>query len=209
MKKLFLILVSMFTLSGVIVAKPTLSEKAIAKMAKKEAKQLKKQGWNVAPGALPMEVQLQRRYTKESDINEFEQPTYYIGESEPIANFYDAASLQASTMCKLRIAEQLGGKMEALIQAEVGNKQVSGVMSQEEAVSVQQVTAAISELVQAKLVDIIPLVEVSKKLSNGNIQIRKVMCYPRAAADKVAKEAIASKLEEKIKGLSKKLDSLK
>jgi hypothetical protein len=209
MKKLFLILVSMFTLSGILVAKPALSEKEILKMAKKEAKRLKKDGWTVAPGALPMEVQLQRRYTKEYDLDDNEQNLYYLGNSQPTAQFFDAASLQAAALCKLDIAGQLGGKMKAIIEAEVGNKQTSGAMSTEEAVSVAQVTAAISEIVQANLRDIIPLFEVMKKLPNGNVQIQRTVAYARSMAEKAAKEAVAGELEKKMKGLSKKLDSLK
>lgn len=209
MKKLFLILVSMFTLSGILVAKPALSEKEILKMAKKEAKRLKKEGWTVAPGALPMEVQLQRRYTKEYDLDDNEQNRYYLGTSQPTAQFFDAASLQAAALCKLDIAGQLGGKMKAIIEAEVGNKQTSGAMSTEEAVSVAQVTAAISEIVQANLRDIIPLFEVMKKLPNGNVQIQRTVAYARSMAEKAAKEAVAGELEKKMKGLSKKLDSLK
>jgi len=209
MKKLFLILVSMFTLSGILVAKPALSEKEILKMAKKEAKRLKKDGWTVAPGALPMEVQLQRRYTKEYDLDDNEQNLYYLGTSQPTAQFFDAASLQAAALCKLDIAGQLGGKMKAIIEAEVGNKQTSGAMSTEEAVSVAQVTAAISEIVQANLRDIIPLFEVMKKLPNGNVQIQRTVAYARSMAEKAAKEAVAGELEKKMKGLSKKLDSLK
>jgi uncharacterized membrane protein len=209
MKKLFLILVSMFTLSGILVAKPALSEKEILKMAKKEAKRLKKDGWTVAPGALPMEVQLQRRYTKEYDLDDNKQNLYYLGNSQPTAQFFDAASLQAAALCKLDIAGQLGGKMKAIIEAEVGNKQTSGAMSTEEAVSVAQVTAAISEIVQANLRDIIPLFEVMKKLPNGNVQIQRTVAYARSMAEKAAKEAVAGELEKKMKGLSKKLDSLK
>jgi hypothetical protein len=209
MKKLFLILVSMFTLSGILVAKPALSEKEILKMAKKETKRLKKDGWTVAPGALPMEVQLQRRYTKEYDLDDNEQNLYYLGNSQPTAQFFDAASLQAAALCKLDIAGQLGGKMKAIIEAEVGNKQTSGAMSTEEAVSVAQVTAAISEIVQANLRDIIPLFEVMKNLPNGNVQIQRTVAYARSMAEKVAKEAVAGELEKKMKGLSKKLDSLK
>ena len=209
MKKLFLILVSMFALTGVIVAKPSVSEKEIAKMAKKEAKRLKKDGWTVVPGAMPMETQLVRRYTKEFDVDDNEQNLYYIGTSQPTAQFFDAASLQAATMCKLRIAEQLGGKMKGIIEAEVANKQVSGVMNTDEAQSIAQVTAAITESVQANLRDIIPLFEVMKKLPNGNIEIMRTMAYARSMAERASKEAVVKDLEQKLKGLSQKLDCLK
>ena len=209
MKKLFFILVSLFAMTSVIVATPAISEKDIAKMAKKEAKRLKKEGWSVSPGALPMETQLVRRYTKEYDVDENEQNLYYIGNSQPVAQFYDAASLQAATLCKLNIAEQLGGKMKAIIEAEIGNKQVSGEIGPNEAVSVAQVTAAISEIVQANLKDIIPLFEVMRKLPNGNIEIMRTMGYARSKAEMAAKEAVVRDLEKKMQGLSKKLDCLK
>ena len=209
MKKLFLILVSMFTLSGILVAKPALSEKEILKMAKKEAKRLKKDGWTVAPGALPIEVQLQRRYTKEFDVDENEQNRYYLGTSQPTAQFFDAASIQAATLCKLDIAGQLGGKMQTIIQAELGNKQTSGVTGSEEAVSVAQVTAALTEKVQANLRDIIPLFEVMKKLPNGNVQVQRTVAYSRAMAEQVVREVVAKELENALNGLKNKLDTAK
>ena len=43
------------------LSKKALNEKA-TKEARKEAKKLKKQGWQIAPGALPLEKQLDKSY---------------------------------------------------------------------------------------------------------------------------------------------------
>ena len=46
------------------MAKKDLSAK-VSKATKKEAKRLKKEGWIVSPGALPLEKQLERSYLME------------------------------------------------------------------------------------------------------------------------------------------------
>ena len=205
MKKLFLILVSMFALSNIVMAETTMSEKEIAKMAKKEAKRLKKEGWTVAPGALPLENQLIRLYSKQYDVDDAEQPKYFIGQSQPIAEFYDAAVLQGMTLAKLDIADKISSQLKGVIEAELGNKQ----LPQKEAVSVAQVTAKMSEAVQAKLGNVTPLLQCVKELPNGNVQMMMQVSYPSVAALQEAKEAIRAKLEAEIKGLGEKLDSLK
>ena len=75
MKKLRMLL--MFVLTLVIASscgnaqKLTADQKRVNKMIKKEVKQMKKAGWEVAPGNLSMELQLKKSYTKalERDTN--------------------------------------------------------------------------------------------------------------------------------------------
>lgn len=205
MKKLFLILVSLFTLANIVVAETVISEKEIAKIAAKRAKELKKEGWKVSPGALPLETQLTRVYTKQYDMDDAEQPKYYIGESQPIAEFYDAAVLQGMTMAKLSIARQIESKLKAIVEAEIGNKQ----LPQQEAASVAQVIAKMSEAIQAKLGTVTPVLQCVKDLPNGNVQMMMMIAYPSVKALQEAKQAIREKLELEIKGLGDKLESLK
>lgn len=206
MKKIILILVSVFALGSVAaIAASPLSPKKIESMAKKQAKTLTKEGWKVAPGALPMEAQLVDMYTKQYDRDDVGRPKFLIGESQPIGEFYDAAALQAMTDAKVSIARQLGSDISAKMEAELANKQ----LSQKQAASVAQVTAKAMEVVSHKLGRVVPLLTCHRELPNGNIQMMMQVGYPSIEGLEEAKEAIRAKLEEEARGLSLEFDCLK
>lgn len=205
MKKIILILVSVFAFGSVTaIAASPISQKEIAKMAKKRAKELKKEGWIVAPGALPMEAQLADLYSKQYDKDEVGRPKFLIGESQPTAEFYDAASLQAMAVAKLSIARQLSSDITAHIEQEQGNIQ----LPREEAVSVENVKAKSQEIVSTKLGRVIPLFTCHKKLQNGNTQMMVQVGYPSIEGLEQAKEALREKLNRDIEGLGEKFKCL-
>ena len=59
--------------------KAALKEKA-SKDAKDEAKRMKKEGWTVSPGALPLEKQIDRYYAYIEQTDDELNPLYYTGE---------------------------------------------------------------------------------------------------------------------------------
>ena len=59
-------------------AKATLKEKA-SKDARKEAEKMEKEGWQVSPGALPLEKQLDRAYMYALDIDDDMRVTFGVG----------------------------------------------------------------------------------------------------------------------------------
>ena len=65
------------------LTKKELSEKA-SKLARKEAKNLKKEGWSVAPGALPIEKQLDKSYMMQQEFEEDMFPKYIMSEAMSI-----------------------------------------------------------------------------------------------------------------------------
>ena len=83
------------------MSKSELNEKA-SKSAKKEAKKLVKEGWLAAPGALPIEKQLDRSYMMQMEYDEDMFPKYIMGEAMSVSNNYDAAKIQATTLAKYK-----------------------------------------------------------------------------------------------------------
>ena len=71
-----------------------LNQKA-TKSARAEAKKLKKDGWLTAPGALPVEKQLDRSYRMQMEMDDDFLPVYMMGEGMSIGENYDAAKMQA------------------------------------------------------------------------------------------------------------------
>ena len=79
------------------VVETTLSEvnRKASKAARDEAKKLEKEGWQVAPGALPLEKQLDRSYMMQYEFDESLYPKYIMGEAMSIGTNYDGAKMQA------------------------------------------------------------------------------------------------------------------
>ena len=94
-----------------VLAKASKSEleKKASKTARKEAKKLKREGWQVAPGALPLEKQLDKSYMMQYEYDEDLFPKYLMGEAMSIGENYDAADTatiyqRATAICKMHKA---------------------------------------------------------------------------------------------------------
>ena len=75
-------------------SKAQLNEKA-SKTARKEAKTMTKEGWQTAPGALPIDKQLDKSYMMQYEYDENMYPKYIMGEAMSVGGNYDAAKMQA------------------------------------------------------------------------------------------------------------------
>ena len=70
-------------------SKVELNTKA-SKAARKETKALAKEGWKTAPGALPLDKQLDKSYTMQMEYDEDLFPKYLMGEAMSIGENYGA-----------------------------------------------------------------------------------------------------------------------
>lgn len=91
------------------LAKSELNEKA-SKAARKEAKKLKKEGWTNAPGALPIDKQLDKSYMMQMESDEDLFPKYMMGEAMSIGQNYDAAKQELE-----KKGEEMQKKLDELI----------------------------------------------------------------------------------------------
>ena len=105
------------------LSKAELNEKA-TKTARKDAKQLQKEGWQTAPGALPIEKQLDKSYLMQMEYDEDMFPKYIMAEAMSIGENYDAAKMQAIELAKQNLAGQIQTEVTALIENTVANKQL-------------------------------------------------------------------------------------
>ena len=140
MKKLFLFMALSLVTSNVAFAQSTkelvkerkelmkaskaeLNDKA-TKAARKEAKKLQKEGWTIAPGALPLEKQLDKSYIMQYEYDEEMYPKYIMGEAMSIGSNYDAAKMQALELAKQNLAGQIQTEVTALIENTLSNEQL-------------------------------------------------------------------------------------
>lgn len=202
MKKLTISLV--LVLSVIIMASCTsqkMDQKRTEKSIKKEVVQLQKEGWNVAPGSITMELQLKESYdlALEKDDNGFEK--YIYSEATTVGETYDAAFFQATNLAKLALA----GKIQTEVTTLIDNKQANSQLSQEQVTSLTENVAASKILVSQKLDHGITPITMYRELNNGHVEVRTVFYYNHEMAMDIMKQAIREDLEKKDDSQSKQL----
>lgn len=184
-------------------SKSELNDKA-SKAARKEAKRLKKEGWTTAPGALPLDKQLDKSYLMQYEYDSDMYPKYIMGEAMSVGGNYDAAKMQALELAKQNLAGQIQTEVTALIENTVANKQ----LDEGDAASITQSILASKNLISQSIGRTIPVVEVYRTLQNKNKEVLVRIAYNSDMAKKVAKEAIKKDLEKRGDELHNKLDEL-
>lgn len=185
------------------MSKSELNEKA-SKDARKEAKKLKKEGWSTAPGALPLEKQLDRSYMMQMEYDDSMYPKYLMGEAMSIGENYDAAKMQALELAKQSLAGQIQTEITALVENTVSNKQLAA----EDAASVTQSVMAAKNLISQSIGRTITVMEVYRTKPNKNKEVLVRIAYNGAMAKAAAKKAVSEDLEKKGEELQKKLNEL-
>ncbi len=181
-----------------------LDEKA-SKDARKEAKKLAKDGWKAAPGALPLEKQLDRSYLMQFQFDDEGFPKYIMADGMSIGGNYDAAKMQALELAKQNLAGQIQSEVGALIETSVANNQLDG----NDAESITKSVMAAKSLISNSIGRIIPVMESYREVKgNKNTQVLVRVAYSQEMARKAAKKAIKKSLEEQGDALHEKLDEV-
>ena len=179
-------------------------DKSVSKAAKKECKALKKAGWTVSPGGLPLEKQLDRTFSMQMEYDELLFPKYIMGEGMSIGENYDAAKMQAIEIAKQNVVGQIQTEITALVENSVANEQ----LSQEEAASVVKSVMASKTLISQSLGRLITAMEVYRTLPNKNKEVLVRVAYNGDMAKAAAKNAVRNDLKQEAGDLHQKLDDL-
>lgn len=185
------------------LSKKALTEKA-SKDARKEAKRLKKQGWQIAPGALPLDKQLDKSYLMQYEYDENGYQKYLMGEAISTGENYDGAKMQALELAKQNLAAQVQTEITALVENQVANSQLSA----EDAATVTKSIMSSKNLISQSIGRTITVMEVFRTLDNKNKEVLIRIAYNSAMAKQVAKNAVRKSLESEAEDLSKDLDKL-
>ena len=173
-------------------------EKRIEKAAKKDAKDLKKEGWKVAPGNPSMELQLIESYKMQFQKDEYGYDKFIQGEAMTVGQVYDAALSQAQNLSKIDLAAKMETRVIQIIDNKLANKEIS----RDEATSLATCISAGKNLVAQKLGQVITPVKLYRDLPNGNIEVRVMVFYSQALAMRAAKEAMRGELEKQADALA-------
>ncbi len=175
-----------------------------SKLVREETKKLKKDGWKVTPGSLPIETQLTRTYQLQSEVDEDMMPVYLMGEGMSIGENYDGAKMQAMEMARQRLVGQIEAELTALIETNVANSQIEA----DDATTLTKSILAAKTLLSQSLGRTLPVMEVYRTLSNGNKEVLVRLAYNSKTAKAAAKKAIRAGLEAEGENMQKTLDNL-
>ncbi len=184
-------------------SKKELNEKA-SKAARKDAKRLTKEGWKTAPGALPIEKQLDKSYIMQFQYDSDGFPQFIMAEAMSTGGNYDAAKMQALELAKQNLAGQIQTEITALIENTVANEQ----MDQSDAASVTRSVMAAKNLISQSIGRVIPVVETYRVVNGNNREVLVRIAYSQAMAKAAAKKAVKKDLETRGDSLHGKLDKL-
>lgn len=184
-------------------SKKQLNEKA-TKQARKEAKNLQKQGWTVAPGALPIEKQLDRSYLMQYEFDNDGYQTYIMAEGMSVGGSYDAAKMQALELAKQNLAGQIQTEITALVENSVSNEQ----LTEGEVATVTRSVLASKNLISQSLGRVIPVVELYRPTEKNNKEVLVRLAYNTLNAKRAAIKAIEQDLGERADSLHIKLNKI-
>lgn len=220
MKKIFLFAISalvMCSMASAQTTKETIKERKLiarqshaeltaraSKDARDQAKALKKEGWIVAPGQLPLEKQLDKAFKMEYDFDENGLPKYIIEEGKAVGSVYDAARMQAINNAKIAVAGSISTEVTALTESTISNNQLSS----EDAVSINEAVQAGKSLIAQKLGRTFVVTECYRQLSKKNVEVSVRIAYNEQMAMDMAKSVIRKSLEDKGKDLHEQLDKM-
>lgn len=180
------------------------SESTIEKMVSSRAKELKQEGWVVSPGALPLEIQLERTFKLQMEVDDKSYPKYITGEGLSTGQNYDAAKMQATELAKQELAGRIQTEVTSLIETDVANKQ----LSEDDATSITKTVLASKNLISQSIGRTIILSEMHRILPNKNRQVSVWLGYNSETALEGAKNVIREELEKQGNKLHDQLDNL-
>ena len=205
MKKTFLYaLICLFTFSISTYAGSSVTEKEIKKMAEKRAKEMKKEGWQVGAGDLPLEIQLRESFTKQFDKDEYGFSKFYVNNGMSIGENYDAAKIQATEVARQQLASSLKSELMNLTEQEIANKAIAPG----DAASITKTLQKSTSISSATLPRTVAVVSCYRKNKNGNTEVQIYLFMSAKQALDNAKQALRDELEQEADGLSEKFNKL-
>ena len=175
-----------------------------SKLARKESRKFRRDGWYVAPGALPMDKQVEKSWVLQYQEDEDGYPQYLVSTGNSVAESQSAAKLQAIELAKLELAGVVQTSIIAIIENSVANNQ----LSREDAASVTKTVAASKNIIAQDIGRVVTLFEIYREVGDDNIECSIRIGYNSDMAYEAAKETVKDQLEERTEELHKKLDKI-
>lgn len=176
----------------------------VDKSIRKEAKRLSKEGWQVNPGSLPLEKQLERSYLMQYEFDENLLPKYIMGEATSVGENLEAARISAQALAINDLARQIQIEVTALIENTVSNRR----LTPEEAASISESVMNSKTLISQSIGRTIPVIECYRLNEKKNTEVLFRVAYSSEMSLAAAKKAVRAELERKGTNLNEQLEKV-
>ena len=176
-------------------------QKIMAKIIKREASYLRKDGWTVLPGMMSIVSQLNKSQQYEDNLF----PKYVMGEAMAEGDSYDGVKMHALELAKLALVARI-------IQDEVTNlfqnAVAKGVFTQEQVDSIIQNLETSKLLISQNIGTTITVLEFYRTLANKNIEVLVRIACESYSVKEIIKKIIRSGLGNSDELLLKKINEI-
>lgn len=182
-------------------AKPT-------KDAKKQAKELQKEGWKVPVGERSIEQQITESQfigaEFMSDENGLPTRRFIQHTGFSTAGTYNVAYAAARSNAQVEIANMLETQIAAAMQGKLDNAQQSGL----NATSVDKYNQRIKEIVHESLTNSIPVMAVYRRLPNNSFEVQTRIAFDKKEISARLKRSLQNQLEMEGDQLNNLIDNV-
>ncbi len=208
---LFLILIAGIILpAGSIYAQQTekelkkeIKDKAIRE-ARKEAKRMKRDGWYVPPGSLPLDKIIENAWMRQYAEDDNGNPLYITADGNAVAESKTAGEMQAIEMGKLQLAGLIETNVSSLISGNIGNAQ----LSTEDAASVTEIVQSSKNIIATQLGYVNPFFKLHKDIGKDKIEVQVRLFYDVRQSLEIAKKVVRQEIKDKLKVNEQQLEKL-
>ncbi len=180
-----------------------IKDKAI-KEARKEAKALEKEGWYVAPGSLPLEKVVENAWMKQYQSDDAGNTKYITADGNAVAQSKSVADMQSIELAKLQLAGLVQTNVSSLVDANLGNAQLSAA----DAASVTEIVQSSKNLIATELGYVNPVFKIYRDLPGDNVEAQVRLFYDVKQSMEIAKKVVQKDLKEKLQINSEQLEKL-
>lgn len=204
---LFVLLISAVMINAVADDSKDLKKELSAKTSKdirKEAKKLESEGWQIMPGKLPLEKQLEQSQIAQLRKTDEGESFFIIGSASVVGGNYTIGKQMADNNAKQEICRSLSDMIATKMTQELSNTD----MGNNQAEALFEVASAAKSVSTMQIKGTEYLLEIFRDLGQGKTEVRVVMAVSREKALNQAKEEIKKSLKDKSSQYLKDLDNI-
>lgn len=176
--------------------------------ARKEGKKLKKEGYTVFPGSMPLDKQLERVWMKQYQENPDGSAKYLFADGNGVGKTQTAAEMQAMEAAKLQLAGQISNEVNQIIEGKIANDQID----RETGNSLTKFVAGSKNYIVQNLSYVKPAFKIYRNVGKKDMEVAVKMFYnveeAMIAAEKALEMKVRMELEDEADELIEEINTL-
>ncbi len=174
------------------------------KAAKKQAKRLRKQGWQEVPGDQPLVDQLHERCVKSRMTDEKGMNLYIFATGNAVAEQQAVAIRHAIHAAKVQLAQTVQGRIVGIVKDMQANQQ----LDQKTAVSINEMLSATRDILVQRLGYTEPVIKMIRYLPDNNVEAQVIIAYNIRNAMEITRQLMREELRKRLEKTEEEVDRL-